>query len=169
MERCPKMFGCVSAIPDLSIPPLVRFVADFQINYDVPVHWLEYRPGRTFAEVTYETASRNGEPFSYLLDEVTSLPNPRARRCTTQLKMRTMKRWLVARGIHDHYKVIGLRADEPMRVSRMRGDTQEEVPLMPLAEASVTKLDVDTFWRSNSFDLNLPFDSNLFGNCVGCF
>lgn len=153
----------------LEHPATLRFVADVEINWGVKVNWLEYRPERTFEVVTYETASRNGEPFTHLLNDVTSLPNPRARRCTTQLKMRTMKRWLDTKGIEDHYKVIGLRADEPLRVAKMRGDTSQETPIMPLAQAGITKRDVDTFWKNNNFDLDLPFDSNMFGNCVGCF
>jgi hypothetical protein len=61
----------------------------------VKIHWLELyfgkeRPVYRTKEVTYETASRNGEPFEELLDRRQYLPNPVARFCTSELKMKVM-------------------------------------------------------------------------------
>ena len=65
--------------------------------------------------------------------------------------------------------MIGLRADEPRRVARMRGDIKAEHCSMPMAEAGHTREDVLAFWRSHLFDLMLPNDDAALGNCVGCF
>ena len=39
----------------------------------------------------------------------------------------------------------------------------------PMAEAGHTREDVMDFWNGHPLDLKLPLDSNIFGNCVGCF
>ena len=41
----------------------LKFVNDCSVNWNVPIHWLEYRSLKEFAKVDYATASRNGEPF----------------------------------------------------------------------------------------------------------
>jgi hypothetical protein len=46
----------------------LRFVQDCSEHWNVPIVWLEYqwaeKPGDRFKVVTFETASRNGEPFA---------------------------------------------------------------------------------------------------------
>ena len=46
----------------------LQFVKDCQDNWNVPITWLEFQieePG--YKVVTFETASRNGEPFEALI------------------------------------------------------------------------------------------------------
>ena len=79
--------------------------------------------------------------------------------------------------------LLGLRADEGTRVSRILGRTvfaegagsrkcsirtqpPGEHPYFPLSEAGLTADDIMTFWRSRDFDLNIPASG---GNCVFCF
>lgn len=161
---------------------------------NVPIHWLEYRrtfdpslypPGVTktsegqahTVEVTYETASRRGEPFFELLQwlksyrtsvkgEAPILPNPVQRMCTDQLKIKTGMRWMKQRGYPDYTSVVGIRADEPRRIARAKGRLSDE--LFPLARAGIVKADVQAFWKSQPFDLKLDPNSDE-GNCTLCF
>lgn len=156
----------------LEHPKTYEFVREVAARWGVEIHWLEYRRNgdrNTFAEVTFETASRNGEPFSALIEARQFLPNPVTRFCTTELKIRTVKRYVNSLGWETFSNAIGLRADEPRRVARMRGDVKAETPVMPMAEAGHTLADVLAFWKEQPFDLDLPGGNNAFGNCVGCF
>lgn len=137
-----------------------------------PLRWLEYRSnedGHTFVEVNYETASRNGEPFESLIRKTNYLPNPVTRKCTVEMKIRTGQRFVKALGWDDHTRAIGLRADEPRRVAKMKGDIKSEHVAMPIAEAGHTLQDVLAFWNEQPFDLRLPNNDNAFGNCQLCF
>lgn len=149
------------------------FVRDCASAWCVDVHWVEYG-GRTadghVVEREYVTASRHGEPFSNIIQARSYLPNPVTRFCTTELKIRPMRNWMRAHGYDDGAwtNVVGLRADEPRRVARLRGKNNEgqwDVAL-PLADAGVTLVDVRAFWASQPFTLNLqPHE----GNCDLCF
>lgn len=139
-----------------------------------PIRWLEYRVGEDgkhgFCEVTPETASRKGEPFEALIRKSNYLPNPVVRKCTVELKLQTSGRYTRALGWTEHYgNAIGLRADEPRRVAKMKGDRAAEEVLMPMHAAGHTVEDVRAFWDAQPFDLNLPKNDNAFGNCTGCF
>lgn len=149
------------------------FVRDCAEHWGVRIVWLEHRRESmdtepVTVEVDYETASRDGFPFTQLVQIRGFLPNPTSRFCTQELKIRTMKRWMMAQG-HDHWtNVIGLRADEPHRVARMRaGESKERWDnAMPLYEAGVTERDVLGYWRTSPFDLRLR---TWEGNCDECF
>jgi hypothetical protein len=63
--------------------------------------------------------------------------------------------------------LIGLRADEPDRVARLRKQESRHKGLpVPLYDAGVTKADVLEFWSRQSFDLGIAEHE---GNCDGCF
>lgn len=147
------------------------FIARVEYEWSVPIVWLEYRhdEGHRFVDVRPENASRSGEPFEALILASRYLPNPVTRKCTVELKISTAKRYARSLGWDEWTSVIGLRADEPRRVARMRGDVAGEHVLMPMAVAGHTIEDVRSFWRNSSFDLELPNDDSAFGNCVGCF
>lgn len=81
-----------------------------------------------------------------------------------------------ANGI-DYISFVGLRADEPRRVARVRQRNFEdsnstahgdEYVYMPLASLDLTREDVNSFWSEQSWDLNLSDDAGL-SNCVYCF
>jgi 3'-phosphoadenosine 5'-phosphosulfate sulfotransferase (PAPS reductase)/FAD synthetase len=77
------------------MPATLDFVRDCGAAWNVPIVWLEYRwaPGGPFVEmVSHNSASRDGEPFAAFLRARSALPNPVQRSCTTELKIRTMKR-----------------------------------------------------------------------------
>ena len=100
--------------------------------------------------VNYETASRKGQPFTKMIKWKKYLPNPVARLCTENLKIKTMESYIEW---DDYSKAIGLRFDEPRRVARMRN--RDDV-VMPMADAEHTQDDVREFWNRNDIDLKLP-------------
>lgn len=157
----------------------LRFVRDCELHWGVKIYWVEYRARKSMddqkqhAIVSFETASRNGEPFDALIQERKMLPNPRARFCRTELKYRAAHRVIIEHlGLTEWTAVIGLRADEPDRVAKLSNqDDPREEKVAPLAEAGIVNLDVLEFWSKQPFDLGLPVVSGktLQGNCKHCF
>src|SRR6056300_67268 len=155
----------------------LEFVRDCGINWGVKIHWLEHyfadeRPKHRTKEVTFETASRNGEPFERLIDDRKYLPNPVTRFCTSELKIKVMERFMRSQGYKEWSNVLGLRYDEPRRaINARKADYQKWDNVVPLYDAQVTIKDVIGFWDNSSFDLKLrSFDGKtLAGNCDLCF
>jgi 3'-phosphoadenosine 5'-phosphosulfate sulfotransferase (PAPS reductase)/FAD synthetase len=145
------------------------FINECDKKWNLNILWLEYRKPSAnenrFEVVTYETASRNGEPFMQLIEQrPASIPNIQFRYCTTQLKIKTLKRYLKKQGIKDYTSFNGIRYDEPKRWSKAK-DSDFDVEL-PLVKWQVTKQDVRDFWNKQEFDLKLE---QPYGNCDGCF
>jgi 3'-phosphoadenosine 5'-phosphosulfate sulfotransferase (PAPS reductase)/FAD synthetase len=156
----------------------LRFVNAMSVNWGVPIQWIEYRRPKPYFElVTFETASRDGEPFAALIESKMYLPNPMMRFCTSELKIRPMFRWLRDTGrLGDGLDMmIGIRADEPRRVAKMRNTKNSESTKienrLPLAEAGVTVHGVGEFWKKQPFDLELSSfnGKTMAGNCDLCF
>jgi 3'-phosphoadenosine 5'-phosphosulfate sulfotransferase (PAPS reductase)/FAD synthetase len=118
-----------------------------------------------------DNCSRNGEPFTALLDEKQFLPNPTARICTQYLKIKTMAAFGKSRGWKHWSAAIGLRADEPRRVAKVKnGEWDNDYErVLPMADANHGLEDVTAFWSKQPFDLAFPPGNNVYGNCVGCF
>lgn len=158
------------------MPETLAFVRDCEQRWRVPIVWLEFRPGKQFERVNFESASREGEPYEALIRERNYLPNPVTRFCTTELKIRTMHRYLRSLGWTEWDQCVGIRADEQRRVAKMRarGESTEgafETMVLPLAEAGITRHDVAAYWRQSPFDLRLPNRDGTtpLGNCDLCF
>lgn len=154
----------------------LEFVRDCSERWQVSITWLEYRPGSVFEVVTFETASRNGEPFEAIIAQRGGvLPNPRSRYCSSEMKTRTMHRYLRSLGWEDWETMIGIRADEPRRVAKFRFNPHPETPAeyvrIPLADAFVTAHNVGAFWKAQPFDLKLPNNNGktMHGNCDLCY
>lgn len=171
-------------------PETLDFVERCSQQWGVPVTWLEYRyhtdgsKGKTrtkveghtrpggragYEVVDYATASRNGEPFANLITARNMLPNPVARFCTVELKIRTTQRYLKGLGWESWTNAVGLRADEPHRVARLGNKGNQdgcEEPVAPLAAAGVTIDDINDFWCRQPFKLELQQHE---GNCDLCF
>jgi len=146
----------------------LEFVRDCSVNWDVPIHWVEYRtndPG--FEEVSFETASRNGEPFEQLILKKKYLPNPITRFCTVEMKIKAIHKLLKSKGWkhNENMDWVGIRADEPRRVAKIARER------LPLVTAGITAKDVGKFWSEQPFDLGLPNvnGKTLHGNCDLCF
>lgn len=156
------------------MPETLDFIHEVGSQWGVEIVWLEYRyDGRPLAErVSHNSASRNGEPFDALLERRGFLPNVKARFCTSELKVRTAKRWLVEQGWRAWTTATGIRADEPARVVAEGNQPRERWRIwQPLVAANVSRRDVAMFWRAQPFDLRLANinGSTPHGNCDGCF
>lgn len=127
------------------------FVREVAKRWSVEIAWVS-RPGL----------------FEQLITDRSYLPNPVTRFCTQELKIRPMKNWMRERGYEHWTNAIGIRADEPRRVAKMRGaDRRERFDVsLPLATAGITIGDVRAFWSAQPFTLALrPWE----GNCDLCF
>lgn len=154
------------------MPQTLDFVRDCGERWGVHIEWLEYqaaeRSSDRWTAVTYKNASRNVEPFAALIDRKKHLPNPVMRFCTQQLKIIPMERFAAHQGWGDDYDIVlGLRADEPSRVVKMRSANR----IVPLAVAGISKRDVIAFWQAQNFDLALPTVNGTTptGNCDLCY
>lgn len=145
------------------------FVDECSQEWDIPIIWIEGYPsdkGKGWAVnhkiVTYETASRNGEPFEAMIKRL-GIPNQKAPFCSPQLKREAIKSYLKGIGWKDYYIAIGIRYDEPERIVY----SKKQKIIYPLANINpVTKRNVSEWWAKQPFDLNIhPED----GNCDRCW
>ena len=168
----PSNVKVVFANTGREMPETLDFVRECSIQWGVPITWVEFRlkQGKyTYEVVNHNSASRSGEPFEALIEHKTFLPCAKARFCTAELKVRTSGRYLRANGWGTGWTTaLGIRADEPKRLIT---SSDHWVNWYPLNEESITKSIVSEFWRSNTFDLQLPNKNGktLLGNCDGCF
>jgi 3'-phosphoadenosine 5'-phosphosulfate sulfotransferase (PAPS reductase)/FAD synthetase len=147
------------------LPQTLDFVNECDKRWNLEIVWLEYRKPATFEVVTYETASRNGEPYTQLLEQRPSaIPNMQFRYCTQELKIMTLKRYLKSIGVTDYTSFNGIRYDEPKRWQKAK-DSDYDVEL-PLVKWKVTKKDVLNWWKLQDFDLMV---NEPYGNCDCCF
>lgn len=152
----------------------LEFVRDCEKNWNVPITWLEFIPeDPKFKEVSFETASRDGEPFLALIKKRNYLPNPVSRFCTVELKVRTIHRYLKSIGWTEWDSMLGIRADEQRRLAKIGNQDygKHEEKIAPLGRAGVTKEIVGKFWREQHFDLKLPNMNGvtMHGNCDLCY
>jgi 3'-phosphoadenosine 5'-phosphosulfate sulfotransferase (PAPS reductase)/FAD synthetase len=162
--------------PDWPEGPLVCFGRGANNTLRLGFYSDEDDPGNeaSFRVVSYDTASRDGEPFDALIrhrsrlnEHGGTLPNPVAAWCSSELKQRTMRRWMVAQGYDEWTSVVGLRADEKKRVARMNGRKLERGWIeLPLARAGVVEDHVTAYWDAQPFTLHLRAYE---GNCDLCF
>ena len=173
-DRCKVVFANTGR----EMPETLDFVQECSDRWNVPITWLEYnrRDNKVcFDVVSHNSASRNGEPFATLIKHKMGLPNVLVRFCTAELKVRTIKRYLVNECGWKNWNVaIGIRADESRRINK--GATKERWSnWYPLFDDQVTKRDVMEFWGKQrlafDFDLRLygPTGVTPKGNCDGCF
>ena len=153
----------------------MEFVRDCGKYWDVPIVWLEYQWAEEtkdrFKVVNFETLARNGEPFEALIHAKKYLPNPVARFCTIELKIRTISNYLFSighvesRNQGENMAIVGIRADEQRRAAKI------EPHRRPLVAAGVTKETVSQFWAEQPFDLGLPNNNGVtpHGNCDLCY
>lgn len=149
-------------------PETLDFVHACDLHWGGQVIWLEYHPLDRFRQVTYETASRKGEPYAALIEKRGYLPNVACRFCTQDLKIRVIKRYMMTLGHKYWTSAVGIRYDEPARWSKVRGIAEKERwdTSLPLVDWKVTKPMVLDYWKAMPFDLQLE---HYKGNCDLCF
>lgn len=167
-------------------PATYDFLEHLAEGLERPIVWLEYRPpkekgGRPcesrFEIVDVERADKSGGPFEMLMEALNAFratqkkgpiaPWWRSRICTTYMKTRTARAYVETLGWERWNELVGLRADEPDRVGKLRVGVPRRIGRSaPLYDNGITKEDVRMFWEKQSFRLELP--SHL-GNCTACF
>ena len=96
----------------------------------------------------------------------TSLPNRVKRMCTSDLKIKTAKKYLRSLNIQTFENYIGFRADEMHRVNKRQQKFKKVFDKFPLVDFGITKNDVNTFWLNKNYNLEIP---SILGNCDLCF
>lgn len=158
------------------LPETLDFVHEVGKMWDIDIHWLELEISETppiwrTKRVTYETASRKGEPFDELLIKSSMLPSIFRRICTIELKIKRIEQYMQYFGYTEWYSCLGLRYDEPKRVSDSKAQAQRYVNITPLYDEKITVGDVLEFWGKSNFDLQIPTINGkaAAGNCDLCF
>jgi len=151
------------------LPGTLDFVNECSIRWGIDIIWIEYCENYGYKVVTYETASRNGEPFSALIEKKKYLPNRVARFCTSDLKIRPMKKFLMKEKKWTHWDcALGIRYDEFRRYHKLKNSEGKDRwdYVFPLFDLKRTKADVNWYWNHNEWDLSIPSEH---GNCDFCF
>jgi 3'-phosphoadenosine 5'-phosphosulfate sulfotransferase (PAPS reductase)/FAD synthetase len=153
------------------------FVDECSQEWNIPIVWVEAKckdeKGMPFSEkgwsvqhriVTYETASRKGEPFEEMIS-VLGIPSSEVPFCSKQLKKFAIQSYARSLGWEDYHVTIGLRLDEISK--RANKNWKEEKIMYPLVEFNpVNKRQVINWWTKQSFNLDIHPDE---GNCDNCW
>lgn len=147
------------------------FAKKIQDHFDVEVVWLEYRRGRNFEVVNFDTAYRKTEyevengypkhPFRFWIEDY-GFPQYPNRTCTREMKERTISRYLSSIGVMPRMCVrcVGIRFDE---ISNRTPDPKHHYELIL---QGVTKAKVNRFFINEMpFRLEIP---SYLGNCGAC-
>lgn len=126
-----------------------KFISDFEAFENIPIVRLQYPKG-----------------FDGLIERKKFLPNIMMRFCTIDLKIKTARRYLREMGIVEYDNLIGFRHDEQDRIIKRKKYWVKVKDLFPLNEMRVTKKDIDDFWKTKPYNLEIP---PLLGNCDLCF
>lgn len=151
-------------------PETLEFIHKLETEWHFPVVWVEalvdpeYGKGIRHTIVTYETASRNGEPFEAIIAKY-GIPNQEAPFCSDYMKRLPILSYAKSIGWEKYKTAIGIRKDEPSRINwekvRKRNLLYPFVTLEP-----TTKQDVIKFWSRQGWRLNLK---SYEGNCDMCW
>lgn len=151
-------------------PKTLEFVNECDKRWNLNIVWLEYRKPsvnkKRFEIVTFETASRQGEPFAQLMQQRpnSGVPNREFRWCTQELKIQTVRRYLKSIKLKDFTWINGIRYDEP---TRWQEESEYHYDIwQPLVKWKVTKPMILEWWKHQDFDLQI---SQAYGNCDCCF
>lgn len=142
------------------------FVNECDKRWSLGIVWIEsvINPqkgvGVGYKIVNFETAARNGEPFSDMVSKF-GIPNKEFPHCTRELKERPMQKWAMDNFGNDYVFAIGMRADERKRASARPKRVYPLINTWPTSEPMVR-----LFWKKQLFDLGLK---DYEGNCDLCW
>lgn len=147
----------------------LKFVHECSTNFDLGVTWIEalvdprHGKGIRHTIVDYETASRNGEPFEAFIAK-SGIPNATYPQCSDRLKALPIESYKKSIGWAGCHHAIGIRDDESRRKSKQPEKYNLVYPLCDWLPSD--KADVNDFWDSQNFSLNLEEHE---GNCKTCW
>jgi 3'-phosphoadenosine 5'-phosphosulfate sulfotransferase (PAPS reductase)/FAD synthetase len=130
-------------------PLTYKFIDDFEKNEGIKVTRISYDGG-----------------FDAYVRKVRFLPNQAMRICTSELKIKTAKRYLRSLGIQSFESYIGFRSDEERRVKEYKQFFKKVIPKFPLYDMGISKEDVNQYWLAKPYTLEIP---SILGNCDLCF
>jgi len=148
----------------------LEFVNNCDLWFGFNTVWIEavvypgVRKSNGFKRVTFESASRQGEPFEATVAKY-GIPNAAFPQCTRDLKLYPIENYARAIGwaAGSYETAIGIRTDELRRV-RDGGRRRICYPLVDTWPSD--KVDVLTWWEEQPFDLQLLEHQ---GNCKTCW
>lgn len=150
----------------------LQFVHNCDVNFGFNTVWLEAdvdptpRKGTKAKIVSFETASRNGEPYENVIKKY-GIPNQSHPMCTRELKLAPMRYYIknmLGWAGKDVFCAVGIRDDETRRVSKQKEDNNLIYPLIEWLPSD--KQDINDWWDEQSFNLNLKEHQ---GNCKWCW
>jgi hypothetical protein len=149
----------------------LRFVDNCDKYFGFNTVWVEAvvnptsRVATQHTAVTYETASRKGEPFEDVIKKY-GIPNQSFPHCTRELKLHPIYSYMKSigweKGSFD--TAIGIRMDETRRVSKFAEVSRIIYPLVDLIPSD--KQDVNDWWEEQPFQLGIAEHR---GNCKWCW
>lgn len=148
------------------------FVDECSQEWCIPIVWVEARfkddEGKPYSEkgwavkhrvITYETASRKGEPFEEMIS-LLGIPSSNAPFCSKQLKRLAIESYAKSIGWTDYMVASGIRVDENRPLDRKRC-------IYPFIDIKPTyKIEVLLWWSNQPFNLAIHPDD---GNCDNCW
>src|SRR3990167_7132638 len=147
-----------------------EFIRECDLRWNLGVVWVEavVNPqkgiGTKHKIVTFETASRNGEPFEDMIAKY-GVPNLSRPFCPRELKIRPIHSYVKSLGWDDYENAQGIRSDE---LERVKGINKREFnEIYPLVDdIKVSKDFIRSWWDKQDFDLQLK---DYEGNCDICW
>ena len=145
------------------------FVKKCSDYFNCDVVWVEAfvnpenKKGTTHKIVTFETASRNGEPFEDVIKKY-GIPNQSTPHCNRELKLAPIKSYLKSIGWKKYFTAIGIRYDEIDRMNQHRIERRILYPL--IQNQPMTKPKINFWWNQQPFRLGLK---GYQGNCKACW
>lgn len=149
----------------------LQFVNECDKRWNFNTVWVEAvvdpekGKGTSFKVVTFETASRNGEPFERVIQKY-GIPNSAFPHCTRELKTRPIHKYIKSLGWKRYYTAIGIRKDEVDRIDKNYKKNRFVYPFIALNMKPSDKIDVNIFWLTQDFRLKLK---GYEGNCDLCW
>jgi hypothetical protein len=147
----------------------MSFVMRCDEAFDMGLLWVEAEVngpdiGTGFRLTNYKSADREGARFEEVIQKY-GISNKSYPHCNRELKLAPIHAYVESLGWKkgEYETAVGIRDDEPRRVSR-GGKYNIIYPLIDIWPTD--KVDVNQFWESMSFNLEIP---EHLGNCVGCW
>lgn len=149
----------------------LQFVNECDKRFNFNTVWVEAvvdpekGKGTSFKVVTFESASRNGEPFEEVIKKY-GVPNSSFPHCTRELKTVPIHKYIKSLKWKKYYTAIGIRKDEIDRIDKNYKKRRFVYPFIALNMKPSDKIDVNIFWLMQDFRLELK---GYEGNCDLCW